>query len=283
MRATTTTLELGDGTTEIVEFVGDVFCVTHLPEGRATARVVICSPVYSEFLKNNRREVLLARRLAAGGLAVQRFHYRGTGNSGGDPAGLSLTSMTEDAKLAAARLSEAAGEGPIDVVSTRLASLVSTSITGSDSRIVMWEPVHQGKQYFRELTRALLILGVKHGEGRTAQDLEAEFTERGRLDIAGFAVARSLRDSVVSQALEIPTGTGAVRVVQLGRTTEARKDIVALATSAEKAGRDATTTVLELEEAWWFHLDVNLLAAEDSTLDDSLVDLTADWLTGDRS
>jgi hypothetical protein len=279
MAAQATTLELGDGTTEQVGFFGDLFGVTHLPASDPIGRVLICSPLYSEFLKNNRREVLLGRRLATLGFAAQRFHYRGTGNSYGDAGDLTIETMTADASTAAANLIEVAGLGPIDVVATRLAALAVTSAAAPESRMVLWEPVNDGKRYFRELTRAVLILGVKHGAGRTAADLEQEFATAGSIDIAGFSVTTGLRDSSVTRILEITAGTGPVLIAQLGRSTDIRKDVSAVIATAEAAGRRATVHPLEFEEAWWFHQDVNLLRPEEgAALDTALVDLTARWL-----
>lgn len=46
--------------------------------------VVVCPPTLAAFPSNYGREVAAARALAARGYAVQRIHYRGTGNSDGD-------------------------------------------------------------------------------------------------------------------------------------------------------------------------------------------------------
>lgn len=281
MGASETRIEFRDGTSEIVGFFDDLFGVTHLPAGDVTGRALICSPIYSEFLKNNRREVMLGRELAHRGYAVQRFHYRGTGNSFGSDAELSVETMGKDAAVALARLEALAGPGPIDVVSTRLASLAAGAVTRADSRVVLWEPVPDGKRYFRELTRAVLILAVKNGSGRTAQDLEHDLETKGSFDVAGFSIAKSLRDSAVTATTSVPAGTAPALIVQLGRTPEPRKDIAAVAASAEAGGRAATIEHLDFEEAWWFHQDVNLLRPEEGgLLDDAIVELTTRWMTG---
>src|SRR5688572_13786249 len=59
--------------------------------------VVVCPPLFIDIHRTARLEVLLARELAARGLAVQRFSYRGTGFSGGDDADLDVSRMLEDA------------------------------------------------------------------------------------------------------------------------------------------------------------------------------------------
>jgi hypothetical protein len=279
MVAQATTLELADGTTELVGFFGGLFGVTHLPASDPVGRVLICSPLHSEFLKNNRREVLLGRRLAAAGFAAQRFHYRGTGNSFGDASALTIETMAADASTAIDHLVDVAGTGRVDVVATRLASLAATAVAAPDSRVVLWEPVDDGKRYFRELTRTLLILGVKHGGGRTAAELEEEFISVGSLDVAGFSVTRGLRDSSMRRTLDIGIGTGPVLIAQLGRSLDVRRDIATVIAVATAAGRPTTVQPIGYEEAWWFHQDVDLLRPEESgALDNALVDLTSSWL-----
>ena len=74
----------GTATTE-VRYLGPegarIITVTHRPAGPVRGAVVIASPIQSEYLKNNRREVLIGRELAERGIAVRRFHYRGMGLS----------------------------------------------------------------------------------------------------------------------------------------------------------------------------------------------------------
>jgi len=66
---------VGTGTLEEVGFLGPpgqrVVASTHLPAGEAIGGLVICSPLYAEFLHNYRKEVIFARSLADAGLAVR--------------------------------------------------------------------------------------------------------------------------------------------------------------------------------------------------------------------
>jgi hypothetical protein len=271
-------LELPGGSSEELGFFGDLFGVTHLPAGEPRGSVLVVSPLYSEFLKNNRREVMLGRRLADAGYVVQRFQYRGTANSGGDAAMLSLESMAEDVAAAKAHLAEV-GTGVVDVVATRLAVIPAAAAIEDESRFVMWEPSADGRKYFRELTRSLLILEMKKDRGRTQADFETEFEKTGALEIAGFSVARTLRDSAVTASLDVPSGTGAGLVVQLGRSTETRPQTQKVVDAMERAGRKADVVPLDFEEAWWFHQDANLLDPElGSRLDQTMVEATIDWL-----
>ena len=60
--------------------------------------VVACPSIYQDLFAGYRDEVLLARSLAARGIAVQRFHYRGAGHSDGDVAG-AITSLTSSSVI----------------------------------------------------------------------------------------------------------------------------------------------------------------------------------------
>src|SRR5689334_12691614 len=105
---------------------GAVVCHTHLPRARrAWAAVVICSPLFAEATENSRAEVVLADTLAARGLAAARFDYRGCGNSGGDPAQLTLASAERDCLLVAERLRAHAGAGVLGILGTRWGALVA--------------------------------------------------------------------------------------------------------------------------------------------------------------
>ena len=118
----------------IVEEIGFVdsggrqmFSALHRPDGASNAAVVICSPIQAEQLRNYRREVLLARELARQGLTVQRFHYRGSGNSDGSPADVTFETMLEDARTAL-RLMQDRADGAIALVGTRLGASVAAIV-----------------------------------------------------------------------------------------------------------------------------------------------------------
>ena len=100
VRSIETTMLEEDGSRAEACFVeterGALFMVTHLPAGPAQGAVVVCSPIQSELLKNNRHEVMLARRLASQGVAVARFHYIGTGNSDGEVGDVTIDGMAAD-------------------------------------------------------------------------------------------------------------------------------------------------------------------------------------------
>jgi hypothetical protein len=284
MGGATTTLELEHGTTEQATFFGDLFGVTHLPAGEPKGGLVVCSPIFSEFLKNNRREVLLGRRLAERGFAVQRFHYRGTGNSMGASSELTLESMTEDARTAAAHLRTVVGVETPDFLGTLLGAFAAAGAADARSQIVLWDPTLDGRRYFADLLRTLVIVGMSHGIEKNSDDLEAEFQEKGRLDVAGFSLPRSLRNSAQGRKLELPAGEAPTMIVQLGRKAEVSRATQRLVDEAEAAGRPTTVEPLAEREVWWFHKDVDKLRPDEGmTLDEGMLAPTIAWLTGRES
>lgn len=284
MGEVSTSLELTDGTSEDVAYFGDLFGVTHLPVGEPKGALVICSPIFSEFLKNNRREVMLGRRLAARGYAVQRFHYRGTGNSMGDPFALTLESMREDTIAAAGRLSSLAGTDAPAFLGTLLGAFPAAAVAGPSSNVILWDPTVDGRRYFSDLMKTLVIVGMSHGVEKTSEDLELEFESTARLDIAGFSLPRSLRDSALGHPLEIGAGDGAVLIVQLGRKAEINRGSQRLADSIDAAGRSVHVEPLAARETWWFHKDVDKLRADEgASLDEGMLGPTIRWLTGEES
>ena len=116
VRSIETTMLEEDGSRAEACFIktdrGVLFMVTHLPAEPAEGAVVVCSPIQSELLKNNRREVMLARSLASQKLAVARFHYIGTGNSDGDVREVSINGMTADTAAVATALTRYLGHRP---------------------------------------------------------------------------------------------------------------------------------------------------------------------------
>ena len=108
-----------------------LFGCLHIPAGEVRGGLVICSPILADFGANYQREVNLARHLAADGVAVQRFHPRGTGHSDGDAADLTLQSLIDDATQAFAHLRDRLPGRTIAVLGTRFSALVATRVAGA--------------------------------------------------------------------------------------------------------------------------------------------------------
>ena len=118
----------------------------HVPSGQARAGIVICPSTEAEMAQTRRREVLLARSLAARGFAVLRFQYRGSGNSYGHPSSITFSSMLDDVAAAARHLCDASGVSAVGFVGVRLGGIVAAATAGQfgPSALALWEPALDG-------------------------------------------------------------------------------------------------------------------------------------------
>src|SRR5713226_8816530 len=120
----------------------ELFCVLHHPSDRPSVGVVICPSILSEELKIYGTQVLAARAFAAGGLAVVRFHYRGTGHSGGTMGDTTVDTMLEDVGTAVAYLKDESGVDALAFCGGRFGGLIAglASQTHPGAPLLLWEP-----------------------------------------------------------------------------------------------------------------------------------------------
>jgi hypothetical protein len=280
-----TKVDPATGVREEAQFFGDgpsrMFGTIHLPATEAGSAVLICSPFQSEFLANYRREVLLARELASRGLAVGRFHYRGTGHSDGDGAGITFDSMRSDAEEALSWLHAVAGVDRIGFLGTRWSALVAGGVAAGSpgSPIAFWDPAIEGRTYFQEIFRLRAMSDLSGGVDRSPGDVPQELRDAGFADVFGFAIPRSIIDSASERELvrELGADPRPVLLIEIGNGR-----MSAGAAAAVDRWRDAGSTVdvdlVEGREAWWFPGTKWL---EETALDrtDAMVTRTARWFS----
>ena len=234
-----------------------LFGVTHLPAGAIHGGLVICSSIGPEQLTSYRNEVVLARRLAAAGVAVQRFHYRGSGHSDGEDVDLTLGTMVEDAAAAAARLAEVTAVHHPSFLGTRWGALVATRAASlaAGAPLVVWEPVADPARAFRELFRTQASHELKIGTPgrRTSEMMLAELEANGQVDILGYALQRGFYQSAIRAALaDGLSGRQRLLVVRLGRTVGAEAGLADFTAAAEAAGCAVEVISLEQAPVWHF-------------------------------
>jgi pimeloyl-ACP methyl ester carboxylesterase len=131
---------------EEIELVGGperIFGCRHVPASPLGAGVLVCGSGPFDAAVDQGRVARLGRRLAGAGVAAQRFHYRGTGSSDGDPVALSFGRLVEDAARALDLLREHADVDRVGFVGARLGALVAARLARECPRaeLVVWEPV----------------------------------------------------------------------------------------------------------------------------------------------
>jgi pimeloyl-ACP methyl ester carboxylesterase len=271
------------GREEALYLDGGLITFTHLPPGKPAGGVVVCSPLGIAFRRNYRREVLLARSLAAAGFAVQRFHYRGTGSSFGEPEDMTFERMREDALEAAARLAGRAGATTRALVGTRLGALVAASASADlpGARLALWEPVEEGSRYFEEASRVRSIQHLRLGSGGPGLSPAAEIERTGSADILGHRVHEPLYRSLVGRSLARETGTDP-RPILLVRSRRGGDALGAVLEGWRDQGFPVELHLIDQEEGWWFS-DPRELTDEAKESSGALVEATTRWIEQQRS
>ena len=265
------------GGREEVEFFGSggrLFGCRHLPPGPITGGLVVSSPILSDFGANYLREVTLSRRLARAGIAVQRFHPRGSGHSDGSRLDLTFSSIVEDTARAVDRLRQATGVENVALLGTRFSCLTTAAAARAipAAPVVFWEPVLTPSRFFRDGLRARSVYRLKRG-ATESEDPAAELAERGYVDILGVAVGRDLFETSDRHDLGTEMGEPPRRIllVQLDGSPELRRPYQDVVDRWRTAGFDVTAACCPSEETWWFVHD-RLTPIGD------VIDVTADWL-----
>jgi alpha/beta superfamily hydrolase len=256
-----------------------VLGVTHLPEGPATAGVVVCPALFAERSANRRAEVLLARRLTELGIAVLRFDYRGTGNSEGDARKLTLDAAREDCLAAAERLRERAEVEAIGVLGTRWGAFVAAGAAeGSGARaLALWEPKVDAQAYFEELlqTRAFHLLWHR---GQRDDDAVALRLDAARaIDLPGWRIEPPLLRSSLGRSVAGELGA-TPPPLRLVHASGGRRDGERLRDRLSGLGASVDASLLEGWATWWWTPNRLLDPAAAPPALEAAVPGTAAWL-----
>ena len=117
---------------------------------------LICPPLFSEFNRTHAALRQLAISLANAGHHVLRFDYAGTGDSYGNLDEFALADWEESIAIALQEGRELSGCDKVRVLGVRASCPLVCRAIGDHStvdRIVLWDPVSDGKKYLRELRR----------------------------------------------------------------------------------------------------------------------------------
>jgi pimeloyl-ACP methyl ester carboxylesterase len=259
---------------------GTLFVVLHRPADRPVLGwLTVCGSLFAEQHTDYRREVRLARMLAFAGLAVARFHYRGLGNSA--PAPASLDAFARDAldvTQTALRLTPASRTAFLGV---GVGSLVASRALADhpEAPLLLWKPVVDGAQFFRNFFRARLIAATRLGVTKPGDtnELLARLVSEGQVDVMGFTVGASLYDSLMTARLAETLPRHPRRIlVQPFRGTGLER----LAADWRAAGCLVDVQPVKLAEDPWFIPDGADANASVLAIEDQLMADTRDWLAG---
>jgi pimeloyl-ACP methyl ester carboxylesterase len=250
------------GITEQAELFGGadlkVFGCRSLPDGVPVDGVVICPTLLAESIRNYRREVLLARELAARGFAVQRFHYQGSGNSDGNGADVTIETMLSNALAARERLIAMTGSVRVAFMGTRWGALIAGMAAARCQRapLILWEPVVDPAGYFREAFRSQLVYDLKKRSSASPSTdaLVRELHRSGSVDILGWSLHEALYESAIGRSLELELGDAprAILLMQIGRRVALRNEYALLVDRWRQRGFSVQTHMVQEQPDWWF-------------------------------
>lgn len=212
---------------------GDSFlCVTlHRPHPDLSAGIglVMCPPWLQEHQFAHPVLVALARFLQERGVAVLRFDYVGSGDSGGDPAAVTESSMIADALTALGVLRRAV-RGRVGAMGVRAGAAIArlAASRADDSFLVLVAPVLDVRAYAAELLRAKLSQQtVQTGQVTLTRAMMQERLESGQpLEVYGYPLSAPLyadacARGAVDLAAEPHRPTLVVDITERGRARRA--------------------------------------------------------------
>jgi hypothetical protein len=225
-----------------------LFGALHPAQGSfARAAMVICAPLFQEYVRTHRMLWQLAEQLAAQGISVLRFDYFGCGDSGGAGTALELDGAVNDILSASARLSATTAVADPILLGLRAGASLAmlAQAKRGEGKLLLWDPIIDGAVHVRDLRRlrsALATDGARYARLPREGELRDD-------DFLGYAVAADFVGQLA--ALDLNN----VELRQNTQMTIAHwpADSVALhfAARQQAAGIKLTTLTLEAEAPDW--------------------------------
>jgi hypothetical protein len=262
-----------------------IFAYAHVPEGEPRGVVVVCPPILAEALVVSRRDRLLAEALVDDGWATFRFHYRGSGHSGGSAELCTLDSLVTDAKAAIDACAAVAGHPVDSLIGTRVGGTVAALAARSSQigALALVAPVIDARAYFREIFRSHALSELKSGAVETVGRRRAEI-DGGPKDVLGYPLSRQLRDSTCAQPVEplLSPPLRSLLLVQLGDEKSERRRVDEVALRANDAGTSCDVVMTPSSIPWWFGGGA-FRRSEDEVTHAHTIDALRSWLVSESA
>lgn len=253
------------GVREDIEFIGAgperIFSTLHTPTAQTKGAVLLCSSILAELLSGYQEEVWLCRLLAEQGLAVRRFHYRGTGHSDGEAEDITYEGLVEDARVVADHLHAETGFERIGVIGTRVGAVVGASIASGQPGmpLALIHPVLDLEKLFKEMGRARKI-SLMNEEGRSPddgppEDMFAVLTRERSVDVLGYTLTEPIYQSLRSHKLTDELGPTArpVQLIEVAKRKTMSTEYQRFLDNLAAKGFATDARLVSDEIAWWFH------------------------------
>lgn len=140
-------------------FFGDadrpLFGIHHQPSSSQfqDTSIILCNPIGFEYGRSHSILMYLAKRLSANGYHVLRFDYFATGDSSGHSNEVSIKQCLKDIESSCEEIKAVSATRKVTVIGYRIGAAFAAyaSINCSFKRLVLWDPVIDGKDYLDKL------------------------------------------------------------------------------------------------------------------------------------
>jgi alpha/beta superfamily hydrolase len=247
------------GFSEEVVFVGSgaerIFTVRYVPlRTMNPPGVLMCESILSEFRSRYRHGTLVARELAARGVAVQRFHYRGMGHSDGSEDSITFRTLVEDAGRVAewftseTDLHESIGFG------FGMGSYVAGAIAEPGSRLIMDTPPASGRAFLRDAIRAQASYALMQGLPPVTNEAVLErMASTDDVTVLEAHLTRGLYESLQSLRMEDLVAAGTrVLLVSANRDGQLSRGIREFREGLESHGVEIEIVLRAMPDPPWF-------------------------------
>jgi len=172
---------------------------------------VIHVPAFAEEMNKSRATVARqARALAGEGAAGVVPDLPGTGDSSAGLEDVSWQDWVEDT-VYIARWAQAQGAERLVLWGHRLGCLLALDVAQvlgqSVAQLLLWQPVHSGKQHMTQFLRVRMAAGLAAGGSETVSSLQDTLLREQSLEVAGYALGAGLYQDIVSRTLSAFTPT----------------------------------------------------------------------------
>jgi len=161
----------------------------------ADVGVLFCHAFSEERQKSYRSTFLFAQTLAYAGIPSFRFDYKGTGDSQGNLSETTIDSMVEDTVGAYEEAKQRLGVDKLVVLGIRLGAVIavkaSPRLRGLE-KIILWNPIIEGKRYYRDLTRTEAIINLARKKSADVNDV----SDSGFVEIDAELVSPEMVDQL---------------------------------------------------------------------------------------
>jgi exosortase A-associated hydrolase 2 len=161
------------------------------PTQDARAGLVFCPPFGDEMVSTYAALAVWGKELAKKGFAVLRFHPFGTGESDGSFADFTLQGALSDVSTAVNYLRARTGLKRVGLFGVRLGGFLAVQHVQIESPefLILWSPITNPRQYFRNLLRMRLaadVIYLQVDQVKTSTQSMVDDFEAGRsVDVLG--------------------------------------------------------------------------------------------------